>query len=376
MPPQLHAAAPSQDKKTARPRLLARSLCLCVLSTIFSAAPVRAQQQSTAPAFAISTGTPLLAYTTSTGAVVGQGGNYSIQLKDGRSLWLLNNVMTGEFRPDGQPAVWDIVDGAAAFSASTSPYAQAGALRCVSDDAGLPLPLLSGLAEAPGRRFWPRSGLCAAGKCYVFFSVMNNFGPELYDYFRVGQGVAYSENPAGPYRKTLGGSRYSLWNDVEPAFGSAVLADADGWVYVYGRVMTAPGEYAAALARVKPDRLAAREKYEYYGAAASSGPWTGDLAEASTFLEGVPEDFSVSYNDHLKSYLAVYLDQETGSTVARQGRSAWGPWGEPFTLLTCAPGEYCFGAREQAGYALEGGRKIFLTVERKNAPYLYEITFK
>ena len=375
MASQIYAAAPSPDKNTARPRLLTGSLGLCALA-LFSVAPVLAQQKSTAPVFEISSGTPLLAQPASTGIVVGQGGNFSIPLPDGRTLWLLNNVMTGEFRPDGQSAVWDIVDGAAAFSASTSPYAQAGGLRCVANDAGLPLPLLSGIADGQARRFWPRSGRCSAGKCYIFFSVMNNYGPEPYDYFRVGQGVAYAENPAGPYKKALYGARYSFWNDIEPAFGSALLADDDNWLYVYGRVMTAPGEYAAALARVKPEQAASREKYEYYGAAASSGPWTTDLAEASTFLEGVPEDFSVSYNDFLKSYLAVYLNQESGATLARQARYPWGPWGESFTLLACTPEDYCFGSKEQPGFASENGRKIILTVEKKNAPYLYQITFK
>lgn len=377
MSSQLNAAAPNPDKNPARPRLLSAGLGFCAL-VLLSAAPSGAQQQSTSPVFEISSGTPLLAQRASTGVVVGQGGNFSIPMHDGRTLWLLNNVMTGEFGPDGQPAVWDIVDGAAALSSSTSPYAQAGALRFVTNEAGLPLPFLSGAAAeySPARRFWPRSGRCSAGKCSVFFSVMNNFGPEPYDYFRVGQGVAYSENPAGPYKKALYGARYSFWNDIEPAFGSALLSDDDGWIYVYGRVMTAPGEYAAALARVKPDQLTAREKYEYYGAAASSGPWTSDLSEASTFLEGVPEDFSVSYNEYLKNYLAVYLDQDTGATLARQGRYPWGPWGEPFTLLACAPEDYCFGAKEQHGFAAAGGKNIFLTIERKNAPYLYEITFK
>jgi len=376
MSSQLYPAAPRPDKRTARRRLLSGSLVLCALPLLFSAAA--AQQQSTAPAFEISSGTPLLAQFASTGVVVGQSGNYSIHLTDGRTLWLLNNVMTGEFRPDGQPAVWDIVDGAAALSPSTSPYAQAGALRFVTNEAKLPLPLLSGAAAeySPARKFWPRSGQCHAGKCCVFFSVMNNYGPEPYDYFRVGQGVACSENPAGPYKKALYGAGYSFWNDIEPAFGSALLADDDSWTYVYGRVMTAPGDYAAALARVKPDQLAAREKYEYYSAAASSGPWTADLAEASTLLEGAPEDFSVSYNDFLKSYLAVYLDQDSGSTMARQARYPWGPWGEPFTLLACSPEEYCFGSKEQHGFAQAGGKKIFITVEKKNAPYLYEVTFK
>ncbi|MDO8804115.1 MAG: DUF4185 domain-containing protein, partial [Elusimicrobiota bacterium] len=299
-------------------------------------------------------------------------------LPDGRTLWLLNNLWAGELKPDGQAAVGGIIDGAAALTPSTSPYAQAGALAYVADENGWPLTLLSGDLKEYNqvRKFWPRAGLCAGGSCYVYYSIMNNYGPEPYDYFRVGQGVAVSADPAGPYAKARRAVRYSLWNDIEPAFGSAALSDEDGWVYVYGRSMHTPGEYGAELARVKPEDLASREKYSYYSVEAASGSWTEDVSEASLVLEGMPDEFSVSYNAHLKSYLAVYYEAEGGRVLARQARYPWGPWGEPAPLLACVKEEYCYGAKEQPGFAAADGRKIFITLEKKNAPYLYEIVFK
>jgi hypothetical protein len=360
------------QKKTARSIAAAAAAGLLLL-----AAPVIAADAPIGPAFSVSSGTPLLDQRASTGAVVAQGGNFSLPLPDGRTLWLLNNIWAGELKAGAPAEVWGIVDGGAALAPSTSPYAQAGALAYVAEEGGWPLPLLSGdLGEySQVRKFWPRAGLLADGKYYVFYSIMNNFGQGPYDYFRVGQGLAVSAAPAGPYAKARMGNRYSLWNDVEPAFGSAALADEDGWVYVYGRVMTGPGEYAAQLARVKPAGLASRDKYAYYAADSSSGSWTADIAEAADVLPGMPEEFSVSYNSHLKSYLAVCSGPD-GSALARLAPAPWGPWGEPFSLLACRADEYCYGAKEQAGFAAEGGQKIFLTVEKKNAPYLYEIEFK
>lgn len=349
------------------------------LSFLFSPAfSADAVQKQAWPAFEISAGTPLFAQAAATGVVVGQGGNYAVALPDGRALWLLNNVMTGERKADGQGAVWDITDGAAALAASTAPAAQAGALRYVSDENGLPLPLLSGdLGEySRVRKFWPRWGFCLEGRCAVFYSIMNNYGAGPYDYFRVGQGVAAAGDPAGPYAKARRAGRYSLWNDVEPAFGSALLADTDGWLYVYGRVQTAPGSYGAALARVRPQAAAERDAYQYYAAGGSSAPWTADLSEADAVLEGMPEDFSVSYNDFLKAYLAVYLDEEAGTVLARQARYPWGPWGEPYKLFSCAKEDYCYGAKEQPAFSAEGGRQLWLTVEKRNAPYLYRLRFK
>ncbi|HAT71969.1 MAG TPA: hypothetical protein DCS63_04060 [Elusimicrobia bacterium] len=370
---------PFQTPQTAiKPAGAATTRAIILLIAFFSVGPAAAQQKTAFPSFGISSGTPLFSQATATGVVVGQGGNCAVALPDGRALWFLNNVMTGERKADGQAAVWDIVDGAAAFSASTAPWAQGGALEYVSDENNLPLALLSGdLGEySQVRKFWPRSGFCYGGKCYVFYSIMNNYGPGPYDHFRVGQGLAWADKPAGPYRKALSGTRYGFWNDIEPAFGSALLKDEDGWLYVYGRVMTAPGEYGAALARVRPEQVLSRDNYSYYSADPSSTPWTADLTEASAVLERMPEDFSVSYNDFLKSYLAVYMDEESGLVLARQARYPWGPWAEPVRLLACAREDYCYGAREQAAFSAQGGKKIYVTVERKNAPYVYEIKFK
>lgn len=343
-----------------------------------AALPAAARESRSPPALEISSGTLLLGQAVATGAVVGRGGNYTVALPEGGVLWLLNNVWLGEVKEDGQGAVWGLVDGAAALVQSTAPYAQGGALSYITDENGWPLSLLSGDMKeySQARKFRPRAGVAAGGKYYVFYSVLNHYGLELYDYFHVGQGVAVADKPGGPYQKIRGAGSYRLWSDIEPAFGSAALPDDDGWVYVYGRVMTAPGEYGAALARVRPENLGLREKYSYYSVDTASGPWTDDAAEASMVLDAAPEEFSVSYNDHLKSYLAVYTDPGSGGVVASAASYPWGPWGEPELLLACQKDEYCEGAKEHPVFSAAEGRTIFLTVEKKNAPYLYRIDFR
>ncbi len=359
--------------KTAGRAAARKAACFAVM--LFTALVARAGDF---PAFSVSSGTPLLSTLPSTGAVVAQGGNFSAQLADGRSLWVLNNVWTGEIGAGGEAKAWGLVDGAAAFTPSTAAAGQPGSFTWVSDENGWPLPLLSAGMEEPGqvRKFWPRSAVCGPAGCAVFYSIMNNFGPEPYDCFRVGQGVAVSADPAGPYQKSREGGRYSLWNDIEPAFGSAVLADEDGWVYVYGRVLSAPGEYSVQLARARPGALASKAAYSYYSADAATSSWTGDLSEASDVMKDMPDEFSVSYNDFLKAYLAVYSSAQDGGAMARLARYPWGPWGEPFRLFSCAPGDYCYGAKEQPGLAEEGGKRVYLTAEKRHSPYLYRVDLK
>ena len=349
-----------------------------LLLALFCAAPAFAQRTAALPPFEISSGTPLLTQSAATAAVVGQGGNYTLPLPDGGVLWLLNNVWLGEVKDDGQAAVWGIVDGAAAISQSTAPEAQRGALGYIKDENGWPLPLLSAEMKeySQARKFRPRAGVTAGGRYYFIYTVLNNYGPELYDYFRVGQGVARAEKPGGPYQKARSAAGYCLWDDIEPAFGSAAWADEDGWIYVYGRAMNAPGEYGAVLARVKPEDLSSREKYSYYSLEVPAGSWTEDVSEASPVLDNAPEEFSVSYNDFLKSYLAVYTDAVSGGVLARTASYPWGPWSDPQRLLACKKEEYCDGAKEHAVFAARKGQTVYLTLEKKNVPYLYEINFK
>ena len=351
-------------------------LAACVLFAFVTAAAAR--EESSFPAFSVSSGTPLLIQGPSTGTVVAQGGNYSVPLPDGRTLWLLNNIWTGEIKPGGQAAVWGIIDGGAAISPSSSPYTQAGSLAYVSDEQGWPLPLLSGdLKEySQVRKFWPRSGLCSAVGCYVFYSIMNNYGPEPYDYFRVGQGVAYSEKISGPYKKAASGGRNSFWNDIEPAFGEAVLHDLDGWLYVYGKNPGNPYRKGASLARVRPADILKRERYSYYTEDYDKKKWTDDITEASVALEGADEEFSVSYNRHLKKYLAVYFDADSQTVFLKTSPYPWGKWSAPVRIKVCVKDEFCYGAKEQLPLSEAEGKKIFITLGKKHMPYLYEVEFR
>ena len=54
----------------------------------------------------------------------------------------------------------------------------------------------------------------------------------------------------------------------------------------------------------------------------------------------------------------------------------WGPWKDPVKIMACSKEEYCSGAKEQPLFSLEGGKKIFFTLEKKNMPYIYELLFK
>lgn len=310
--------------------------------------------------------------------VLAHGGNYSVPFEEGgKTLWLLSNIWLGETK-EGAAHVWGVSDCGAAVLKTSSPYETRDNFEYFLDENKWPVSIFAPDAgeNVSVRKLWPRSGLVSGTTFYVYYSIIHNYGTGAYDFFRVGQGIAFSDNPFGPYSRIRYKDNYALWNDIEPAPGMSVLAESDGWIYAYGRIETEPGRHALTVARVKPDEIVSREAYSYYSAEDSDGNWSRYAAESAPLLENVPEEFSISYNERLKKYLLIYFDAESDSTVLRTAEYPWGKFSEPVTLLTCSKEDYCYGAREHAEFSSAGGAKIFITIEKKNIPYFYEIHFQ
>lgn len=345
---------------------------------LFSASPARAQRQAgEEPAFSVKYGGAMLNSGKSTFTVIGFGGNYA--LADGERICLFaNDIWLGEVIEAEKKSLEGVVDSSLIAYRSTSPYLMKDGASYLVDENGWPLPLITAdFKEYSGiRKFWVRAPVRSGGKYYLFYSIMNNYGRGLYDYFRVGQGVAYSDNISGPYKKASAGGRNSFWNDVEPAFGESVIQDTDGWLYVYGKNPGNPYRKGASLARVKPQNILVRGEYSYYTEDYESRKWTGDITEASVALEGVDDEFSVSYNKYLKKYLAVYFDADSQTVFLKTAPYPWGKWSEPMKVKACLKDEFCYSAREHSALSENEGKNIFITLGKKHMPYLYEVEFR
>lgn len=52
------------------------------------------------------------------------------------------------------------------------------------------------------------------------------------------------------------------------------------------------------------------------------------------------------------------------------------PGAGPSFLPACSRQDCCYGGREQSGFAVSGGKKLFVALEKKRVPYLYETDFE
>jgi hypothetical protein len=103
-------------------------------------------------------------------------------------------------------------------------------------------------------------------------------------------------------------------------------------------------------------------------------------------MEGMPNEMSVSWNDHLGSYLAVHSLGLTGHVVGRTAPAPWGPWSEPVILHTVRPERaeplpyptLIYAGKEHPALAEDGGRVLYVTyIEfEEYFPHLLEITLE
>lgn len=316
--------------------------------------------------------------------VLGQDGAYSIRVDTRTVLWLFADTWIGEIKPDGKQSVWGASTNGGAVSRSSSAYSLPGSLEYFQDENGWPVSVLTyGADENQSvRRLWPRHGLVSGDRVYVFYSLIQQFGPAQGEFAHVGQGVAYTGTKSpGTFVRLRSGNGYVFWNDVEPAFGSAALRDSDGWIYLYGRKLTEPGKYAMVLARVRDGDIADKSRYGYYGAGNSTAAWTSDISDAAFLFEDAPEELSVSFNDFLKLYVMVYSDASGRAALMRTADDPWGPWSGAAEIFTCnsaRPENVCYGAKEHPELSEEGGRTMFFTIinNKDSVPALYEMRFK
>ncbi|NLO90747.1 MAG: DUF4185 domain-containing protein [Elusimicrobia bacterium] len=309
--------------------------------------------------------------------LMGQDAAYSIPLGDNESLWCFGDTVIADV-VDGKEVLRAMPSSTSAIYRSSDIYSIKGNLEYIRDKDGLPaytIPLGEYLPYYYVRKYWPQHGVKVNGKVYLYYSIIQAFGTGGMDFAQVGQGLAVSKDNGRTFRQIKLPCGYAFWNDVQPAFGGAVYKGGDGWLYVYGRGLSGPGEYSLFLARVMGENIERPSMYLYFSGMDGEQPvWTADILKAKPVLQRGESELSVSRNEYLGGYLMLY--SALGRVELRTAPNPWGPWNEAATVMQCRniPGDMCYAAKEHYQYALEGGKKVFFTLIYSKAyiPQLYE----
>ena len=337
--------------------------------------------------------------------MVGQDGAFSIPLESGRTLWFFGDTLVGR-RPAAGQSLWTI-DGKPVGPADMTGR---GTFERMINNTGLVLNHKSGADalddfryitgtdrrlralipleadEHPDRdRIWCQHGIALSDEKLVlsFIKVkMLDQGPLPVNFEIVGSGLAIGSWRDWIFRRIVHNGSSILWPAEQPHFATAFVKPADDeFVYCYGTVKQS-GTQNCYLARVRGGDIERVERWEYL--MSREGAWSPRIAEAIVLFSGMPSELSVSWNAHLRAYLAVHSLDLSGKIVARTAPQPWGPWSEPTTLWTVTrphPFPYMqliYAGKEHPELSGDGGRRIYLTyIEfEEYFPHLIEVTLR
>ena len=333
--------------------------------------------------------------------MIGQDGAFSIPLEPGRTLWFFGDTLIGRRVPgqslwyiNGQPVgpkdmsgrgtIERMINNSALIlrhGTGAEPLDRFEYIRDREGQLRTLIPLESD--EHPDRdRIWCQHG-CAIGEKIVlsFIKVrMVETGPLPVNFEIVGSGLAVGRKDELRFTRVMRGDSSILWRAEQPHFATAFLqVPEDRYIYAYGTVNVA-GTQSCYLARVPRGAIEDVAQWEYLSTCDPS--WSRNIDDAIALFTGMPSELSVSFNPHLKSYLAVHSLDLTGKIVARTAPHPWGPWSEPTTLWTVQKREdlpymqLIYAGKEHPELADERGRRIYLTyIEfEEYLPHLIEVT--
>lgn len=142
-----------------------------------------------------------------------------------------------------------------------------------------------------------------------------------------------------PFCHTTENSQWLMGNAIYTNTVQGGSDNPDGYIYIYG-YETIGFERHLKLSRVKEENIMFFDQYEFY----ADGKWVHDMTKASSILEHISCEMSVSkieHGVHKGKYIAVYTyDVNTKYVAYSIGDNLWGPFTSPKICYEAPEVEY------------------------------------
>lgn len=173
----------------------------------------------------------------------------------------------------------------------------------------------------------PTGGINIGGRNYLAYMSIRSFtqpGHWITNY----SGIAYSDDGGQTWKDAPSAHRPNT-PALDEKFQMIAYARRDGFVYAFG---TPNGRFGNAhVARVPEQQLLDKSAYEYW----NGKSWQrGSSAIAAPIVQAPVGELSVRYDQILKSWEMMYLDEAREAIVVRLAQQPTGPWGAPMPVAT------------------------------------------
>jgi hypothetical protein len=216
---------------------------------------------------------------------------------------------------------------------------------------------------------WPQSIVVnpVNNSALIFYMVVSTL-PGDFNFQGIGTSVAvwqdFQKEPQRPaFHQPLVASHPDLmFRENQPNFGSAALV-RDGMLYVYGCGIPTNGlDKGCRLGKVSLSNPQDRSAWTFYS---GNGSWSSQVSDAVSVFTG-DDILSVSWNDYLQQYVAVYSQILSQNVMLRTAVNPEGPWsGELLAFVAMPPSTgNVHDAHAHAEYDENNGQTIFVSYSR------------
>lgn len=212
----------------------------------------------------------------------GGDATYSIDLKDGRRLWLFGDTFIGQVNPDRSRPSTNLIRNSMVLQRNNQFTTIQGGTS------SRPKPFLTPVEK--DWWYWPGDGLVKDGKVYVFMQGFTSTASGSFGFKRTSIDLATLN-----YNTLEVENVNRLFSNAEIAWGTALVDDND-YIYIYG-VKSLQSNKEMYVARVKGSL---GSEWEYY----SNDKWAKEGQLATPIFSGVSEQFAV-FKDGAKYYLVT-----------------------------------------------------------------------
>lgn len=269
-------------------------------------------------------------FTRSTGWT-GADATYSVDLKNGKTLWMFGDTFINQVSEDRSRPSFNLINNSLVVQDGTTMTTYHGGTS------GQP----QAFAKPPevGNWYWPGDGTIAYGKLYLFMHGFGTGGGGAWDFFRTSVDLL----TINPETMVIEGNQ-RLFEDPYISWGAALMED-DNYTYIYG-VHSDDNGKKLYVARSNADLTA---DWEYF----TGTEWSTEPLNAASIFTGVSEQFLV-FKDGATYY---FLTQDNF-------------FGKEIYLYTSSAPEGVFGDERVVYCTPETGGDIF-TYNAFAHPHIY-----
>ncbi len=248
-------------------------------------------------------------------SIVGLDGFSNIETKSGKVIWTFGDTILGEWK--NPPTVNDTFENSAVME-KMIPNSIAVTEKLTENNISdlkfnfyslnknkYPTELIREKYPVNHIRVWPLDGIELEGKIFLFYVKIKLVADKNNPFKIIANGIA--EIKIDTSENTILKAETTSIKELNPpgmiSLGDAVIKK-DSFIYIAGRKTNNAGLPCIYFARTILQNFVNTDKYEYLS---QDGTWLDKFSEAGTFFSPAAGEFSLSYNEYLKSYIVIFM---------------------------------------------------------------------